>query len=522
MSGTLHKKTIMKKTVQVALLTALSRVLGVTRAVFQLRYLGLSALSDAFLMAFRISNFLRKVFAEGALSAAFVPTFVDLIKQGKRSIAYSLMTYSFLVFEGGLLLCTLFVWLFPQVVMRGLAPGFSPEQVAYAIPLLRILFPFILFISSSALLAGALHAVHCFGVNAFAPVLFNIFYIVGLLICVYYKLSSIALAFFIVTGGAAHFLLHLIYYFKFSFEFGALTRNARHVFFRMLSRFGPALLGVSMFELNVMLDSILASYLPAGSVTMLHYGGRFMGVPLGVFGVAFSTILLPQFSRTRLTAPSRLPYYLLESAKFIFWLMVPSMAALMFFAPQIFLTFLGVGTHAKKILLAAQVLRVYTVGLLFFSINKIIMNMLYALHDTWVPTWGTLYATVLNIIGNSIAVYYGSVVGIALSTVVSGVVVTIFSIIMLARKHNVRFYIWRFLQFVPQALFHALCGVMFYSVLHMSFFRVFVPALVPEKWFLFVAVSYGYWLLVAPLILLSWIVFYLTRKYFGIRIYFIN
>ena len=156
MKNALSKRSIIRKTMQVGGSTLMSRVLGIIREVLMVRYLGAGAMADAFITAWKIPNSLRKIFAEGALSAAFTPTMVKLIKEDKKDAANGLMSLGFLFFEGIVLaLCTIVIITAPTVVWL-MAPGFSPEQVARTVPFLRILMPFIFFISISALLAGAL------------------------------------------------------------------------------------------------------------------------------------------------------------------------------------------------------------------------------------------------------------------------------------------------------------------------------------------------------------------------------
>src|SRR3989304_7745755 len=156
MNHHLSKKSILKKTAQVSLLTFLSRMLGIVREFLFVQFLGVGAVSDAFIAAFKLPNFFRHIFAEGALSASFVPAIVKTVREGNREEANGLITISFLFFEGLVLLLYGFILLKTEWVFYLLAPGFSAEQLAYAVPFLRILFSFLFFISSSALLAGAL------------------------------------------------------------------------------------------------------------------------------------------------------------------------------------------------------------------------------------------------------------------------------------------------------------------------------------------------------------------------------
>src|SRR5579872_208309 len=205
MSELLHRKSIIQKTIQVGSSTIISRFFGVAREVLLGNYLGPGAAFDAFVTAFKIPNSLRKIFAEGALSASFVPTLVAMVRAEDRKHVNSFMTRSFLIIETILLgLCCLIFWK-AAAVIRFIAPGWfvggqgatflwfclpaawvgqgeALPQVAFAVTFLRILISFILFVSSSALLAAALQSVNHFFVPAFSPIVLNIFFIAGTLI----------------------------------------------------------------------------------------------------------------------------------------------------------------------------------------------------------------------------------------------------------------------------------------------------------------------------------------------------
>ena len=330
------KRSIIKKTIEFGAPTFLSRMFGLVREVLQARIIGVGIVSDAFIAAFKIPNSLRKIFAEGALTGAFVPTVVSLLKKDGRKSINDLMTLSFLVFEGVLLALCLFIFWQPYATIKLIAWGFSHEQISYAVPFLRVLVSFILFISSSALLSGALQAMHHFLVPACAPVLLNLFFIAGLLVCKWFNVSLMYLCGFIVAGSAASFLLHLFVYFKYHFSFGSINKDAWKNFKVLVRKFIPSMVGMSIVEVNLFLDSTVSSFLSKGSYTLLYYGARLMGIPLGVFAVAFSSILLPHFSRVVLYAPKRLGFYLLESAKLVFWVTVPAALMMTVLARKIF------------------------------------------------------------------------------------------------------------------------------------------------------------------------------------------
>ena len=514
----MSRKNILKKTIEFGYWTLTSRFLGIIREMLQVRFLGVSAISDAFITAFRIPNFLRKIFAEGALSAASVPVIVKIQhKEGNEDVS-RLMSASFLFFEGIVALLCIFAVLFPHLVVKAIAPGFSPEQITYAIPFLRILFPLIFFLSSSALLAGALHSVNHFFAPAFGPVVLNIFYIGGLLLCLYHGKDVMFLSKGILVGGFANFILHLIFYLKYNFRFSEITKHAIDNFKIILKKFVPCLLGVSIIEVNLFLDSVIGSFLPQGAITILFYGNRFMNIPLGSFAIAFSTVLLPHFSRVVLYAPKRMNFYLLETAKFVSWVILPAMLFLMYTSKELFDLMLKGRATPEQLTEAKMILIIYSSGLIFFSINKILVNMFYALKDTKTPTIASLIATITNLVCNVIGLLLFGSRGIAGATVISGITLTTLSIYFLHKKYKSCFYGKRYLSFFCKSIMQLTTCALFFLFSHkVTFLLIEQHAKHP-----FFFSTWGYWLFTIPLFLLTMVLMLYTKNVFRIRLYFLD
>ena len=322
MTKSLSRKSIFNKTFQVGGNTLLSRILGLVRERLLMRFLGWEAASDAFSAAFLIPNSLRKMFAEGALTAAFVPTFVSVFRNDGKQEANRLTTLSAIFFEGIVLVLCVFAMWKPHAVLTLFYPGYAHDtRLELAVPSLRILMPFIFFISSSSLLAGALQSVHHFFVPSFASVVLNIFFIGGLFGCLWMGYSHDQVGYLcwaIMAGGAAQFFMHIFMYRKLGFGFSWPTKQSYKAFYHVLKKFLPCFFSMSVMEINLIVDNMFASYQHVGTVTLIKYTFRLMGIPAGVFSTAFSTILLPHFSRVAMYAPRRLGFYLLEAAKFIF------------------------------------------------------------------------------------------------------------------------------------------------------------------------------------------------------------
>jgi len=513
------KKSIIKKTAGIGGLTLLSRFLGITREILMVRYLGAGAISDAFVTAYKTPNSLRKMFAEGALSAALVPTLVSLVHSNKKEMINKLISLSFLIFESFvLLLCGFFIW-HARWFISTIAPGFSPEQVSIAVPYLQILMPFIFFLSSSALLAGALQSVRHFFVPAFSPVLLNIVFVSSLVICLTLSLPVEYLCFFILFGGFVQLVFHVIAYKRLGFSFGVIDAETWHYFGKVIIKFLPCLVSLSIMELGLYVDTSFASYLPVGSISLIKYANRFMGIALGVFAVSFSTVLLSHFSRITMYAPKRIGFYLLEACKLVFWATIPTVCIMGFFSEKIFLTlFLSNKFTAAQASEAGFILIAFLAGLFFFSFNKIILNAYYSLHNTWIPAVISVVGLSINILLDYLLIDHFQATGLAFATSIAFSIQVFVLLIVLNRVFAVRLYLLPFFTFVYRfllQLFVVLAGM--FAVYRFSYY---VIGLLPGADFFLR--SFGFWIWVGPLVGLSFLILFVTRKMFNIRVYFLD
>ncbi len=539
-----------KKMIQVSGSTFISRILGMLREVVMARYFGEpGAISDAFFTAFKIPNSLRKMFAEGALSASFVPTFVTLEKEGKREETNGLMSLSFLIIEGGLLLLCLFMFWKAAWVIRIIVPGwYTPTEtchltgidcfdgvfgvffgpaiaappVEYAITYLRILTSFILFLSSGALLACALQAVGHFFIPAFAPVLLNIVFIGALLICGYFGLPPTILCYFLIFGGFLQFFLHLVVYYRFNFGFGSINRAAWQNFRHVLQKFLPCFLSMSIMEIFFFVDTSLASFLSEGSVTLIYYANRFMGIPLGVFAVALSTVLLPYFASIGKQEPKKLSFYATEAAKLVLWVTLPATILMCFFSEKIFVTmFLSRKFTMAYAIASAEILRAFLYGLFFFSLNKILLNLYYALHETKVPLYVTVAAGIINFI-TSYYIFmplYGAY-GIAFATSLSGAIQTLLFAWLLWARFDVSIDSKEFMQFTFRYTLQVIAALCVFLLVYfaMQFGIAQLPGNVPHL--LMDTILFWFWSI--PLMGLMFLGLYVTRKQCAINTYFLE
>jgi putative peptidoglycan lipid II flippase len=275
-------------------------------------------------------------------------------------------------------------------------------------------------------------------------------------------------------------------------------------------------------EISLFVDTIFASYLPEGSISLIYYANRFMGIPLGVFAVTLSTILLPHFSRISTYAPKRLNFYLLESAKLVFWVTIPCTLVTILLADKIFITlFLSNSFSAAQAHEAGSILIAFMIGLFFFAFNKILLNVFYALHETKVPTIISIIATVINIGLNIVLINPLRGMGLALATTLAGIIQTFLLLYFLRTRFGFHGYIHQWGVFLVRYGMQLSIVVVGFLALYAGItgsIQTWLPAPIAQ----FFLNKIGFWLWVGPLCLIAGLVLYFYRRLFGVRLYFLD
>jgi putative peptidoglycan lipid II flippase len=391
-----------------------SRLLGLLREQIFAALFGGGMAMDAFTAAFRIPNLLRDLFAEGALSTAFVTTFSKTIARGGDADAWRLankvatMTASVLG-----LLCILGMVFSPQLVAL-LAPGFDPDKAALTAHLTRIMFPFILLVSLAALVMGMLNAKNHFGVPAMASSFFNIGSIIGGVGLGFWidphfgPRALIGLAFATVIGGGLQLAVQLPSLARLGYRFRPDIHWRDPGVKAILLLMGPAVIAASTTQVNVMVNSVFASTLGDGAIFWLAIAFRLMQLPLGLFGVALGTVTLPLLSRLAVTG--KMPEFRSELARAMRWallLTLPSMVGLMMLAEPIISVLYQHGKFdAAQAAQAAGALRFYAIGLGGYAALKVLVNAFYALDRRKTPMMVSFVAVGLNLLFNWIFTFH--------------------------------------------------------------------------------------------------------------------
>ena len=290
-------KNLLKSIRAFSSMTFISRILGFVRDMVVAQLFGAASDSDAFYIAFKIPNFMRRLFAEGAFSQAVMPVLMHYKAAGNEDALQAFIDYLASHLTIILLLFVGIGLFFAPYVLKIFAPGFEPERFRLATQMLRIMFPYLFFISLTAFAAAILNAYNLFGLPAITPVILNIVMIAAAFwFSPHFEHPIVGLAWSVCFAGILQYLFQLI----FLHRLGKMPRfrfNRQHVGVkRVLKLMLPALIGVSVAQLGLLIDTLFASFLPIGSVSWLYYSDRLMNFPLGIFGVAIATVILPKLS----------------------------------------------------------------------------------------------------------------------------------------------------------------------------------------------------------------------------------
>lgn len=409
---TLTTLRLIRSTAVTGGMTVISRVSGLIRDMLFASLIGAGAgvAADAFYVAFRIPNFLRRVFGEGALSQAFVPVLSEY--RAYRAAAESRL---FVDHMTGVLALVLFVitllgMLAAPVLVTVLAPGFldDPEKYNLTVTMLRIVFPYLLFISLVALAAGILNTHGRFGVAAFTPVLLNLSLIgAALWLAPRMEQPVIGLAWGVFIAGAAQLLFQI----PFLQRIGMLPRprlaRAHEGVKRVVRLMLPAIFGVSVAQVNLLVNTLLASFLVTGSVSWLYYADRLMEFPLGVFGIALATVILPSLSEKHVrTSPEEFSHLLDWGLRWVVVIGMPASVGLAVLSGPVLATLFHFGAFTgRDVVMSAQALMAFAVGLVGFILVKVLAPGFYARQDTKTPMQIGVIALGANI-GLSLALVY--------------------------------------------------------------------------------------------------------------------
>ena len=383
--------------------TMLSRIMGMVRDMVVARLFGAGLYTDAFIAAFQIPNMLRRFFAEGALTSAFVPTFSEYhtnkSMEETRALANVCFTLLTLVMAAISVLGVIFS---PQIVAL-MFPGFaaSPEKLSVTILLNRLMFPYIFFVSLVALCMGILNTLRHFFTPAISTVFLNISMILAaLLLHGRFQVPIVSLAVGVLLGGLLQIALQLPVLYRKGFPIRPNFNFSHPAVRRIALLMGPTIFGVGVYYLNITVGSILASLLPEGSVSYLYYAQRLFEFPQGLITVSVAQAVLPSMSRQAAAGDlDALKESLSYGVRLTLFVTIPAMVGLIFCATPIFsLLFMEGAFDYAKAVNCGTALVYYSLGLTFVALVRVLVPAFYALKDTKTPVLSAFFAFLLNLL----------------------------------------------------------------------------------------------------------------------------
>ncbi len=407
----------------------LSRILGLVRDQVMAYFFGTTYLNDAFNVAYNIPNLLRRLFGEGALSASFVPIYNEIgIKEGKKSqIDFALNVLSILT----LLLSALTILgiSFAPYIVRALYPGLAPETTIKAIMLSRIIFPYLFFIGMSSTFIAVLNSHDYFFMTGLSSAMLNIGMISTVIIPHLMKGFTneeliVWAGWGVFIGGVFQTIINLPYLKRVGYRFKIVLSFSGEAMRSLWQRFIPSMIGIGIREINLIADSLMASFLPIGSITALGFGNRLMQLPLGIFAISAGTAVLPLYSRYVTEQKYEDLSKSLNFASVSLICIILPITLLIGLLGRDFVTILFQhgAFGAKATLMTYQALLFYSLGLIFYSLNQTVTPLFYANKDTRTPVKIAAWMVGLNISLNFVLMQFIQHRGLALSTSITALV----------------------------------------------------------------------------------------------------
>jgi putative peptidoglycan lipid II flippase len=471
-----EQKRIAQAAGLISIATFISRILGYVKDMILARYFGATGIADTFFVAFRIPNLLRELFAEGAMSAACIPVLTEYQTKHGREEAKKLLriTFSFILLSVGLICCAGIV--FAPGIVTVIAPGFAgmPQKFFLTVSLTRIMFPFLLFISLAALVMGALNTRRIFFIPALAPATLNITIILCVLIfAARIEQPIFAVAWGVALGGLIQFAFQLPSFFQSGYslrpDFDFKHRGLRRMAVLMI----PATMGMAVAQINIFVSTILASYLPEGSITYLYYSMRLIQFPVGIFGVAMGMAVLPALSEHAVRGDyDKLREDFSYALRILFFITVPAMAGLIALRePIVHLLFQRGQFDYAATVETAHALFFYSLGIWSMVGVRIATAGFYSMQDTKTPVKIAAIAVTANIIFSIILMQPLKHSGLALAnTLASGLNFTV--LLLFLRKRLVTIDGRRILSsFLKSILASAIMGLSAWVLLHGTFWE---------------------------------------------------
>ncbi|MDA2917968.1 murein biosynthesis integral membrane protein MurJ [Desulfobacterota bacterium AH_259_B03_O07] len=434
-----HKEEITRSASLIGSLTLLSRIMGLVRDMVITYFFGAGAQTDAFYVAFRIPNLLRRLFAEGSLTISFIPVFTDYLENKTKEEAKRISDIVFTILFIGLILISIAGIIFSPYIIKLFASGFKGETFNLAVELNRIMFPYIFFISLTALSMGILNSLRHFFAPAFSPVILNIVIVMTVfLIHKSLDVPIISLAIGLIIGGAIQLLFQLPFLKQRDFLF-TFRNKIRHPAVKKIGvLMVPQLFGLAVYNLNIIVNTQYASYMPQGTVSYLYLSERLIEFPLGIIAVSIATVLLPSLSSN--IAKGEIDLFkdnYSHALRLMLFIMIPALVGLIVLRVPICNILYQRGEFTElSTIYTSQALFGYALGIWAVGGIRITAPTFFSMQDTKTPVIIAFIAFIINaIIGYLLGFTFGlKHTGLALASSISSILNFVLLFIILNKR----------------------------------------------------------------------------------------
>jgi putative peptidoglycan lipid II flippase len=387
----------------VSIATLLSRILGLVRDIVIAAFFGAGPAADAFFVAFRIPNLLRRLFAEGSLTVSFIPVFAEYLVKRGREEAFALARSSWWIVTITLAAVSVLGVLLSPLIVKIIGMGWvsSPDKFDLTVLLTRIMFPYIFFIGLVALAMGILNTLGHFAAPACSPALLSVAMVSSvLLISPHLEKPVLGLAMGVMIGGGLQLTLQIPFMIRKGFRLFVRSPLYHAAIKRIALLMTPAVFGAAVYQINILVGTLLATFLPEGSVSYLYYADRMVQFPLGVFAIALATAVLPSLSKqAAMDDMEGLRSSFSYALRLVFFITIPAMTGLIILRePIVSLLFQRGAFDAASSRLTAEAVLYYAVGLWAFSGVRIVVSAFYSLQDTKTPVKTGVVSLVANVV----------------------------------------------------------------------------------------------------------------------------
>lgn len=434
-----HEKRITGAASVVGSATVLSRIAGYARDATIAYMFGAGLYSDAFFMAFRIANLLRRLVGEGALTSSFIPIFTEELHLRPKERVRDLLSSVFTLFALVLLALTALGMVFSREIVHVMSPGFAADPVKFGltVTLTRMMFPYMIFVGLMAIAMGALNSVKHFAAPAISPLFFNLTLIAALLAIVPFMDKPVyALGVAVLAGGFIQAAMQFPFLAKSGLMPRPLFAFKDPAIKKILLLMGPAAFGVGVYQLNIFVTLWFSSQLPEGAVSYLYYAGRLMEVPLGIFGVAIATAALPSLSEHAARKEwDSFRNSLSFAIRIVNFVCIPATVGLFVLCYPIIDVLFRRGEFGEAAASGTAIaLYYYALGLVPVSVSRILSSVFYSIKDTATPVYAALAAFIVNVILCITLTGPLGHGGLALATTLSSTVNAALLLVILRRK----------------------------------------------------------------------------------------